>query len=157
MRALHVFDTPLDWGYGGLLLSWPPHDRGRDRTHVPLHDQLLRRLSGIDPVDPLWHGHISRLGLRSPSWLRAIGWHHVETLPKGTLDALPDGVVVHERKHCAVIQIGPAPTLGDVNAKEDMSLYRAVALALKPLRPGRTWHWLGNYMYKSADWMARFD
>lgn len=23
-RSLQVFDVPLDWGYGGLLLTWPP-------------------------------------------------------------------------------------------------------------------------------------
>jgi len=36
---------------------------------VFLHDHLLRRLSGVDPVDPLWHDHISLDSVRSPGWL----------------------------------------------------------------------------------------
>lgn len=157
VRALKVFDVPLDYGYGGLLLSWPPHDRGRDRTHVPMHDQLLRRFSGLDPVDSLFHGHLSLVGIRSPGWLTAIGWHHIEYLPKGTLERLPTEIVVHKLRHCAVLQLGPAPKLGDVNAKEDMSLYRAAAAALKPLRPAEPHGWSGNYLYKGHDWLSRFD
>jgi len=154
-RALKAFDVPLDFGYGGLGLTWPVHDGGWDRTHVPVHDQLLRRFSGVDPLDSLFHSSLK--GIRTPGWLTAIGHHHIDRLPRNTLASLPKEIVSHRLPHCIVLQLGPAPKLGDANAKEDMSLYRAAMAALKPLRDPNTWHWLGNYMYKSPDWMARFD
>ncbi|MFO0612365.1 MAG: DUF3396 domain-containing protein [Polyangiaceae bacterium] len=153
-RALDLFDGPLDYGYAGLLLSFPIHHAGRG--HHALQDQLLRRFTGLDPFDLSWHALESEDGMRTPSWLTAIGRHHLARLGAAALQSLPADVVRHDLEHCVVLQLGPAPKLGDVNAKEDMSLYSAVARALRPLRSNRNL-WLGNYRYREKDWLARFD
>lgn len=54
-----------------------------------------------------------------------------------------------------MLQLGSARKRRDVNAKEDMSLYRAAAAALKPLRPAGPPGWAGNDFYDGDDWLAR--
>lgn len=43
--------------------------------------------------------------------------------------------MIHDYGTGVIIQAGPAPSLGDVNAGDHLPLYRAVAKRLKKLRP----------------------
>lgn len=76
---------------------------------------------------------------------------------------LSDAILFHEIKEGFAIQAGPNPILGDVNAGEDLSLYREVARALAPIRDRRE-SCFGNGFGKNElntqetmEWLARFE
>jgi hypothetical protein len=58
-----------------------------------------------------------------------------------------------------MIQAGPEPGLGDVNAGDRLPAYREVHRALTPVRSSNHWA-LGNRAFwkdETRRWMSRFD
>ncbi|MGH1329259.1 MAG: hypothetical protein ACRBBK_00105 [Paracoccaceae bacterium] len=71
-------------------------------------------------------------GIADIGWRTFIGPEYLDRLPKA-LD-LPAGIKVEASEAMLILTAGKAPIWGDVNLAEDITLYRAIAAALAPVR-----------------------
>jgi hypothetical protein len=121
----------------------------------------LRRYRGLD-YDAGERREDAHRALRPPNWLTLLHPSFVERLggreALSRLEQLGLGIVLRDLAEGLLIQAGPRPVLGDVNAGESVEAYRAVARALRPLRAVGPHTWLNQGGYEEADeWYARFD
>ena len=123
---------------------------------------VSQRFLGIDIGTPMyWSGKLIK-GVKTVSWLTLVGDRLLEKLGgrDGLRERLLTDIPVHDLDHGVIIQAGPKPTLGDVNAGYDISYYRRVSRVLEPIRvPPET---LGRHndiggTNNTRRWMARFD
>lgn len=73
-------------------------------------------------------------GIADIGWRTIIGHPFLERLPDLAAADLPDTVEVTKTADQVVMQAGPVPIWGDLNAGEDISAYSAVAEALRPVQ-----------------------
>jgi len=73
-------------------------------------------------------------GIADIGWRTIIGRPFLDRLPDLASADLPDTIHVTGTPDYAVVQAGPAPIWGDVNAGEDISAYAAVAELLRPVQ-----------------------
>jgi hypothetical protein len=109
----------------------------------------------------IWCGPRSP-GCAPPNWLTLLHPSYVEQLGGAEgfprLEQLGLGIELHHWPEGLLIQAGPRPLLGDVNAGESVEAYRAVARVLRPLRAPGPHTWIDKRPREEADeWYARFD
>jgi hypothetical protein len=139
----------------GMSDDWCLHE------HRLVRRALLCRYLGLDydTDDLVW---AAKPWLRPPNWLTLLHPSYVEQLggPEGfqRLEQLGLGIELHHWPEGLLIQAGPRPLLGDVNAGEGVEAYRAVARVLRPLRAPGPHTWIDQRPDGEADeWYARFD
>ena len=125
---------------------------------------LTKRLLGLEVEDSASTGRAARDAIKGVNWLTLVSDAFLPRLggeealrarlgPEVTVSRLPAGLL---------LQAGPEPRYGDVNAEEMLPEYRAVARALKPIRlfkhPPLGPEELGSFGWQgTADWLRRFD
>jgi hypothetical protein len=123
---------------------------------------ISKRFRGIDIGRPLFFSKYVHSSIKCVNWLTFIGDWAVDEL--GGIEKiktrLGKDIVVHELPHGLMIQAGPRPGFGDVNAREELPHYRKVGQVLKPLRIPLDV--LGPYDEigggeNTRNWLARFD
>ncbi|MEO7035113.1 MAG: type VI immunity family protein [Polyangiaceae bacterium] len=103
-----------------------------------------------------------REAIKGINWLTILGNPWLEKLGGlGALKvALGEGIPVRPYGEGVVIQAGPRPLLGDVNAGEKMDAYYRVSLALKPIRTDYLDAFATGYGFgqeQTTEWLKRFD
>jgi hypothetical protein len=123
---------------------------------------ISKRFRGIDIGRPLFFSKYLSESIKCVNWLTFIGEWAVDDLGGvGSIRArLGPEIVVHELPHGLMIQAGPRPGFGDVNAREELPHYRKVGQLLKRLRIPESV--LGPYdeiggSENTRNWLARFD
>ncbi len=148
------------FGYAGFSFSESQEIKRKQVNEVYLLPAAMR-FSGVEVES---HGSTCLCctdTIKGVNWLTLLSSPFVEKLGgKRALDPLvEDGITLHDLPTGLLIQAGPAPELGDVNAGEHLPLYRKVHAALKPVRVVD--HWLlGSRGFQQDDtrrWMRRFD
>jgi hypothetical protein len=120
----------------------------------------LRRYLGIDSMHVIVVTDYVLNAIKGVNWLTAF-----DKTFAGKLGGMPKikkslraPITVHELEHGSVIQAGPDPLLGDTYENEEMSLYKAVDVAIRPNRL-RDDAVLPGFQDEdeTAEWMARFE
>ena len=118
-------------GHGGFTLNWDP----LGEFNVPAQRAmaaLARRFPAIDLPDTGSTLLAIPTGMKRSNWLTLLG---DSLLARGAPESFGvDGRYVVRLPHGVLIQAGDAPTVGDVNHQDDVSLYRAVGRAVAPFR-----------------------
>lgn len=154
--ATWFFDTPLAYGHAGISLNWPTLDEGQTRQHYGVHGSLLRRFHGLHPATVRDHAFNGDFGWTfTPTWLTVVSNAKLEKLGPSAMAGLPSQIDVRPLKDGSLFRLGAEPTLGDVNAKEQLPLHRDLARRLRALRAKGAWS--GDYPYSSKEWLIRFD
>lgn len=141
----------------GLADDWCLHDNQLVRR------ALLCRFVGLDyDTGDLVYEPNGATYLRPPNWLTLLHPTFVERLGGRpafqALERLGLGIELHDWPEGILIQAGPRPLLGDVNAGESVEPYRAVSRLLRPLRAPGPFSWINVRPDSEADeWHARFD
>lgn len=153
---------PFFFGYGGLSFSESQEIKRRQVNEAHMVPAAMR-FSGVE-VEGEFHTP-TRLcckdKIKGVNWLTLLSPPFVEELGgKAALrEKLSEGVILHDLSTGLMIQAGPEPGLGDVNAGERLPLYREVHRALTPVRNSSHWP-LGNRAFwqdETRRWMSRFD
>lgn len=118
-----------------------------------------RRYMGLDCRDLPGTSEFMKNHIKGVNWLSLLDSEFTQRLGglKELRQKFSSGIVVHELSHGIMIQAGPMARLGDRNRREDMSLYREVNRALKPLRVPGIFALLGFNADEMAEWLGRFD
>jgi len=122
---------------------------------------VAMRFSGVEVEDRISTSLCCKDTIKGVNWLTLISMDFVERLGgKGALRAqLSEAIALHELPTGMMIQAGPAPGLGDVNAGERLPLYREVHRVLTPIR-NLDHYMLGARIFgkdETRRWMSRFD
>lgn len=120
-------------GYAGWAVC-PYVNMRAGQSSRELQYAVSQRFLGVEIEDLWFTANATRKGLRTVQWLTIVGSELLKGLGRKALDALPKEASVHEYSDGVVIQAGPAPSIGDVNADDHLPLYRAVAKILAPIR-----------------------
>jgi len=123
---------------------------------------ISQRFLGLDIGNPSSWSDALIQGIKTVGWLTLVGDRLLEKIGgrDGLRERLLTDIPVHDLDHGVIIQAGPKPTLGDVNAGEDISYYRRVSRVLEPIRvPPEALGRLSNVggRNNTRRWMARFD
>ncbi|MEX8519910.1 MAG: type VI immunity family protein [Leptothrix sp. (in: b-proteobacteria)] len=148
-------------GHCGYSISW---DLGSDSAidAEARMSSIAGRFQGIDlpkiNATVLGFQHCESPSIKTVQWLTFLGMSVIERF--GGTDqvkkALPALATVHEARTGLLIQAGPAPTVGDVNRKGDLSYIKAVGRTLASLRLQNHAAFFGSDE-QMATWSARFD
>lgn len=150
---------PFFFGYAGFSFS-ESLDVATKQRNEPLLLPVAMRFAGIE-VEASRTTICCMDHIKGAAWLTLIDAALVERAGgKANLRAqLSEGVGLEDVSGGLLIQAGPAPALGDINADERLPLYREVHKALTPIRV--TDHWrLADRAFNPDEtrrWMARFD
>jgi len=135
------------------------HEGRADPTADEACRVWLRRYLGIDSMHVIVVTEYVLNAIKGVNWLTAFDKTFADKLgglPK-VKKSLRAPITVHELEHGLVIQAGPRPLLGDTYENEEMSLYKAVDGAIRPIRlhddvvlPGF------QDEDETAEWMTRF-
>lgn len=152
--------APFFFGYGGFSFSEAIEISTRQQNENYLLPSAMR-FSGVE-VESRDRTCICCMDtIKGVNWLTLLSPPFVERLGgRAALRAqLSEAIMLHDLPSGLMIQAGPAPGLGDVNAGERLPLYREVHRVLKPVRVVD--HWLlGDRVFKTDEtrrWMSRFD
>lgn len=157
--AEHV---PFSFGYAGFSFSESQEAKRRQANEIYLVAAAMR-FAGVE-VEGEFHiptRLCCKENIKGVNWLTLISSPFVEQLGgKAALRAqLGEAITLHELPTGLMIQAGPAPGLGDVNAGEQLPFYREVHRTLTPVR--NLSHWpLGNRAFwqeETRRWMNRFN
>ena len=152
-KRLH-FET----GQAGFSLHLH-YDYGSNGSHIR---KLSHRFLGLDIGKPSSWSDALIHGIKTVNWLTLVGDRLLEKIGgrDGLREKLLTDIPVHDLDHGVIIQAGPKPTLGDVNAGDDISYYRRVSRVLEPIRVPpealRRFSVVGG-RNNTRRWMARFD
>ena len=124
--------------------------------------KISQRFLGVDIGTPMyWSGKLI-YGLKSVNWLTLVGDRILAKIGgrDGLREKLLSDLPVHDLDHGVIIQAGPKPTLGDINAGDNISYYRRFSRILEPIRVqpevlGRLNDIGGRN--NTRRWIARFD
>jgi hypothetical protein len=147
--------VPVFHGYAGLSFSESEMDY---QVYRPLVKVGAFRYLGLEVEQLSVTSFVTADAIKSVNWLTFLSNTFVERL--GGFDVLrrrlSSEIGIHAVLNGVVIQAGPEPGAGDVNAGETLPLYREVARALKPIRT--TKQLLARFSEEeNAGWLARFD
>jgi len=145
-------------GSAGFSVNLIP-ERWQNAEGGHIH-MLTRRFLGLDVGVPWDWSDYAIHGLKTVNWLTLIGAGLAQRMDGsgGVKASLPAGTPVTELEHGVMIQAGPRPCLGDVNSQDDMTAYRNVPRALKPLAipVSLRVRWLGGHE-NTLGWLSRFN
>lgn len=151
---------PFFFGYAGLSFSTslePGTAQKNEQYLLP----VAMRFSGVEVEGRGPTSVCCTESIKGVSWLTLLSPGFVEQLGgKSTLRTqLGEAIDLIDLPGGLMIQAGPAPELGDVNAGERLPLYREVHRALTPIR-NPSHHMLGARIFgkdETRRWMRRFD
>ena len=151
--------TEVAHGYAGFAYV---QSVWRDDAHGTFVLASSRRFRGIDVQDTTGTSMFCKDGIKCVNWLTLVNNAWLSRI--GGADAIQrqvgPAIVLHDIKGGVLIQAGPHPRIGDVNAGDNLDDYRAVGRLLKPIR-SRNHGALGGQrsfnMEESQKWLARFD
>lgn len=154
--------TPVRHGTVGRCLGLPAIDRWQ--LYSAQEYAVCRRYQGLDFPHTFSRAECID-GISTTSWVTFVHNSFLKKLGGAAKlrKQLSDAIIFHEIKEGVAIQAGPSPILGDVNAGEDLSLYREVARALAPIRDRRESCFGDGFLTKhfntqeTMDWLARFE
>lgn len=164
-------DAPVIWGVMGFGFFVPPYKR----SLAFMLGQASRRYRAAIEI---WVKMVDEGIRRQGSYYRwqegeqpgigDIGWHTL--VGRDFWSRLPDDldqraaaarVAVTRGPHFLTLTAGPRPIWGDVEAREDISGYRAAAALLKPVRfplgCARTLMFAGDHPDRAEAYVTRFD
>jgi hypothetical protein len=153
--------VPFFFGYAGFSFS-----QAMELMRLQGNEQLLvpaaMRFSGIE-VEAQINGTALSCAeaIKGVNWLTLLGSGFVEKLGgKAALRAqLSEPIELHDLPAGLMIQAGPLPGIGDVNAGERLPLYREVHRVLTPIRV-RSHCVFGGRQFgvdETRRWIGRFD
>lgn len=154
-RLTAVF--PYRGGYAGPALCWNDLSVDRESVVPALIKPLLKRYPGLSPGLPRT---LSDQPMPPYNWLTLLGpglLNAVGGFSRVTGDLSGDGISVLEMGSGACIRAGDTPSLGDVNRRDDLPLYRKVGAYLKPHRTYSKLRLKGMDFDETEAWLARFD
>ncbi len=160
--------TPVRHGTLGVTLGLPAHDKWR--LHYPDMFVFASRYHGLD-LPQTFERETCIKGISTTNWVTFVHQSFLKKLggAEKLRKKLSNEIVFHEILEGVAIQAGAAPQLGDVNAGEDLPLYREVGRALAPIRAKTGLHdetrQLGGPDYQrnnfnteeTTEWLARFE
>ena len=152
-KKLH-FET----GQGGFSLHLHHYYRTKG-NHIR---NISQNYFGLDIGSPFYWSQALIHGIKTVNWLTLVGDRLLKKIGgrDGLREKLLTDIPVHDLDHGVIIQAGPKPTLGDVNAGDDISYYRRVSRVLEPIRVPpealRRFSVVGG-RNNTRRWMARFD
>jgi len=148
--------VPVFHGYAGFFFGMPLDLMARQGVYQYLFGPGMR-FNGIEIDDASSVDY--RNGIKGVNWLTLLSTEFIEKLGgKESLRAqLSEAIVLHPMPWGVMIQAGPAPGIGDVNAGDRLPLYREVNRVLRPVRvvdvPS-----IGHLGREKTDrWLRRFD
>jgi hypothetical protein len=153
--------VPFFFGYAGFSFSESNElmqKQAREHLLVP----AAMRFSGVEVEAQIAATTLCCTdSIKGVNWLTLLSSAFVARLDgKAALRAqLSEAIALHDLPAGLMIQAGPAPGLGDVNAGDRLPLYREVHRALTPVRNLNHWP-LGNRAFwqeETRRWMSRFD
>ncbi len=152
--------VPFFFGYGGFSFSESQEGKRQQVNEVYLVPAAMR-FAGVEVESHRRTRLCCKDSVKGASWLTLLSPPFVQRLGgKAALRAeCSEGITLHELTAGLLIQAGPAPGLGDVNAEDRLPLYREVHHALTPVRNLNHWP-LGNRAFwqdETRRWMSRFD
>lgn len=152
--------APFFFGYGGFSLSNSLVITTQQSNEIYLAPVAMR-FHGVQVEEDTKTRLCCQDSIKGVDWLTLLAPSLVERV--GGISALRaqlgEAITAHELPNGLVIQAGPAPKLGDVNAGERLPLYRKVHRVLTPIRNLNHWP-LGDRAFlqdETRRWMARFD
>lgn len=120
-------------GYGGYFLQGRPGTRHTIPSSERVY-ALAQRYLGCDVQDLDCTAEVMKTGYKCLSWLTALGACWQERFGQALSDAKRAAFAHVDRPSGVLLELGSAPTLGDRNRRDDLSVYQAVAQALLPLQ-----------------------
>lgn len=150
-------------GFGGLSFYVPPDRAALVRAEQALYG-LARRFSGVELDNPVTQLPDLTTRLKGANWLTAVGDALVTELGGDAAFAarLPAGAELHRYSGGVVVQLGPAPQIGDTARGLVPASYAALSRVLRPVRvePARRWGVSAESGYDregTRALLARFD
>ncbi len=151
---------PFFFGYAGFFFNNSLEASTEQRNEQYLLPVAMR-FSGVEVEEDISTSLCCEDSIKGVNWLTLLSPVLVERLGgKAALRAqLGEAVVLHDLATGLMIQAGPEPGLGDVNAGERLPFYREVHRALTPIR-NPNHYMLGARIFgkdETRRWMTRFD
>lgn len=118
-------------GHAGLSFNYEDvYINGNDHLQNP----VVGRYRGANVVHPWRYRKLD--GVPTVNWLTLVSSEDIERLGGWQVLAqqVKDPVVLHRLPHGALLQAGPSPQLGFVNAQERLEAYHAVGAVLAPVK-----------------------
>lgn len=163
----HLTQTlQFDSGHGGYSLNWDPRgDFATEANNAML--AIRNRYLGID----LPHLTATVIavrdalgpGIKSINWLTLLGQELLERVvgENGLRSALPSTFEIYPVTYGTIIRAGEKPLIGDVNRRDDLSLYLTVGKLLAGLRLDDHPEFLEDPADPEGEptknWLERFD
>jgi hypothetical protein len=125
---------PFQSGHAGFVFQTTEYDESESFTAAY---KLAMRYRGFDIQNEIGDMVAVRQdGIKGVNWLTCLCSAYVERLEgeRALRGSLPKGVEIVDVKGGLILKAGPAPIRGDVNRREDLSLYKAVYKAVEPLQ-----------------------
>ncbi len=152
--------VPYFFGYAGFSFSTSLEISTRQRNEqyvVP----VAMRFSGVEVESHVDTSLCCTDTIKGVNWLTLLGSSLLERMGgAAALRArLGETIHLHDVPGGLMIQAGPAPALGDVNAGQVLMPYREVHRVLTPVRNRSHWP-LGDRFFlhdETRRWMSRFD
>lgn len=149
-------------GYAGFGLITSA-DYGAARRASPFIYPFAKRFPGLEIDAPISHLRFMDRGIKGVNWITVLSEQYVAQL--GGRDMLRGQLTaenpVYDFPGGVIIQAGPHPQIGDVNRRDEMRAYRAVARILRPVRADYTDSFLsppeGDRIQATRAWLERFD
>lgn len=153
--------VPFFFGYAGFSFSESMElmrKQGNEHLLVP----PAMRFAGVEVEQQMAATSLCcGESIKGVNWLTLLGTGFVEQMGgKAALRVqLSEAIELHELPAGLLIQAGPLPGIGDINAGERLPLYREVHRVLTPIR-NLAHRGLGNrafHLEETRRWMGRFD
>lgn len=152
--------APFFFGYAGFSFSESLEAATKQTNEQYLVGPAMR-FSGVEVEADLATGMCCQRQIKGVNWLTLVAPQLVEQVGgKAALRAqLSDAIDFHDLKTGLLIQAGPEPGLGDVNAGERLPLTREVHRALTPIRIREHDGFGGRFFWQDETrrWMRRLD
>jgi len=152
-------DNSVLHGLGGLSFSESMVNGAAQENEGYLIPAAMR-FAGVEVEGDGMSAHCCHDATKGVNWLTLISDPFVKRLGgEKTLRAqLSEAIEIHRLPWGLMIQAGPRPELGDVNAGERLLLYREVSNALRPVRVAVHWNLGVEFEEKrTRQWIGRFD
>ena len=151
---------PFFFGYAGFFFN-NSLEASTVQRNEPYLLPVAMRFSGVEVEHDISTSLCCEDSIKGVNWLTLLSPVLVERLGgKAALRAqLSSAILFHELPTGLMIQAGPEPGLGDVNAGERLPYYREVHRALTPIR-NPNHYMLGARIFgkdETRRWMTRFD
>lgn len=150
--------VPVYHGTAGLSFSEAMVE-GQKQMNEPYLISAAAHFAGVEVEDPTGTCLSCKSAIKGVNWLTLIDKSFVKRLggEKALCSRMSEAITCHRMPWGLMVQAGPEPGLGAVNAGEQLPLYREVNKALRPIRVAvhqnlgvdfeeiRTRRWIGRF------------